>query len=87
MGYPSAPDHAGKRLIFDLLDVEGEIPLRLTENFMMQPTSAVSGLVFAHPEARYFSVGQINDEQLADYAQRTGRSADELRRLLPNQVR
>lgn len=87
VGYPSAPDHAGKRLIFDLLDVEGEIPLRLTENFMMQPTSAVSGLVFAHPEARYFSVGQINDDQLADYAQRTGRSADELRRLLPNQVR
>ncbi|WP_294598000.1 methionine synthase [uncultured Rikenella sp.] len=87
IGYPSAPDHAEKRLIFDLLDVEGEIPLHLTENFMMQPTSAVSGFILAHPDARYFQVERVDDEQLADYARRSGRSVATLRRLMPNQVR
>lgn len=86
MGYPSAPDHSGKRLIFNLLDVESEIPLRLTENYMMEPTAAVSGIVFAHPEADYFHIGVIDNEQLADYARRSGQQADDLRRVMPNNV-
>ena len=85
-GYPSMPDHSVKRLIFDLLEVESSIPLRLTENFMMEPTAAVSGIVLAHPEARYFSVGPIDDEQLTDYAVRSGRSVEELRRFMPENV-
>lgn len=86
VGYPSAPDHAGKRLIFDLLDVESEIPLHLTENFMMEPTAAVSGIVFAHPAADYFHVGVVDDRQLSDYAQRAGRTVEDLRRMMPNNV-
>lgn len=86
MGYPSAPDHSGKRLIFDLLDVESEIPLRLTENFMMEPTAAVSGIVFAHPAADYFHIGTVDNEQLADYARRSGRTVADLRRMMPNNV-
>ena len=86
VGYPSAPDHAGKRLIFDLLDVESEIPLRLTENFMMEPTAAVSGIVFAHPAADYFHIGVVDNEQLADYARRAGRTVEDLRRMMPNNV-
>lgn len=86
MGYPSAPDHSGKRLIFNLLDVESEIPLRLTENYMMEPTAAVSGIVFAHPEADYFHIGVIDNEQLADYARRSGQRAEDLRRVMPNNV-
>ncbi|WP_298063408.1 methionine synthase [uncultured Rikenella sp.] len=86
VGYPSAPDHSGKRLIFDLLEVEAEIPLRLTENLMMEPTSAVSGIVFAHPAAAYFHVGVVDNEQLADYARRSGRTEADLRRMMPNNV-
>lgn len=86
VGYPSAPDHAGKRLIFDLLDVESEIPLRLTENFMMEPTAAVSGIVFAHPAAHYFHIGVVDNEQLADYARRAGRTIEDLRRMMPNNI-
>lgn len=86
VGYPSAPDHAGKRLIFDLLDVESEIPLHLTENYMMEPTAAVSGIVFAHPSADYFHIGTIDNEQLADFARRAGQPVAELRRMMPNNV-
>ncbi|MDE5944654.1 MAG: methionine synthase [Rikenella sp.] len=85
-GYPVAPDHGGKRLIFDLLDVESAVPLRLTENYMIEPAAAVAGVVLAHPEAHYFRVGVVDDEQLADYARRTHRPSDELRRMMPNNV-
>ncbi len=85
-GYPVAPDHAPKRLIFDLLEVETSVPLRLTENCMIQPAAAVAGLVLAHPEARYFRVGVVDDEQLADYARRSGQPVEQLRRTMPNNV-
>lgn len=85
-GYPVAPDHSGKRLVFDLLGVEGSVPLRLTESFMIEPAAAVAGLVLAHPEAHYFRVGVADDEQLADYARRSGQSVDALRRMMPNNV-
>ena len=86
-GYPSAPDHRPKRAVFDLLRVEESIPLRLTESFMIEPVSAMSGIVFAHPAAEYFSVGLVDDRQLADYASRTGTDAATLRAMMPNNVK
>jgi 5-methyltetrahydrofolate--homocysteine methyltransferase len=69
-GYPAQPDHTEKRLLFDLLSAEKNAHVRLTENFAMHPASAVSGLYFAHPEAKYFGVGQIARDQVEDYARR-----------------
>lgn len=86
IGYPSAPDHTSKRMIFNLLGVSDEIPLTLTDNYMMLPTAAVSGVVFAHPDADYFNIGIITDEQLRDYSHRSGVSIDDLKRLMPNNI-
>ena len=84
-GYPACPDHTEKHKLWKLLDVESSIGLRLTESYAMVPTAAVSGFYFAHPDARYFSVGKIDRDQLASYAQRKGMSIDEAERwLAPN---
>lgn len=85
-GYPTAPEHSPKRVLFDLLQVEESIPLRLTENYMMQPTAAVSGVIFAHPDARYFNVGVVAEDQLSEYAQRSRIDIDRLKVLMPNNV-
>jgi len=69
-GYPACPDHTEKGLLWDLLDVENRIGMTLTESFAMLPTAAVSGFYFAHPEARYFGLGKISEDQVKDYAQR-----------------
>jgi len=71
-GYPSQPDHREKQQMWDLLEVDklSEGKMILTESFMMLPGASVSALVFAHPEAKYFSVGQVNMDQVADYAKR-----------------
>jgi len=69
-GYPAQPDHTEKRLLFDLLSAEQNAHVVLTENFAMHPASAVSGLYFAHPEAKYFGVGMIARDQVEDYARR-----------------
>jgi 5-methyltetrahydrofolate--homocysteine methyltransferase len=69
-GYPAQPDHTEKRLLFDLLGAEKNAHVTLTENFAMHPASAVSGLYFAHPEAKYFGVGMIARDQVEDYARR-----------------
>ncbi len=66
-GYPACPDHTEKRLLFDLLEVEKNAGIHLTESFAMYPASSVSGLYFAHPEAKYFSVGKIERDQVIDY--------------------
>ncbi|NHZ85231.1 MAG: methionine synthase, partial [Planctomycetia bacterium] len=66
-GYPACPDHSEKQKIWDLLDVEKHIGISLTESYAMNPAASVSGWYFAHPEARYFSVGKITNEQVADY--------------------
>jgi 5-methyltetrahydrofolate--homocysteine methyltransferase len=66
-GYPACPDHTQKRILFDLLGVEERVGIRLTENFAMDPPSAVSGFYFAHPEAKYFAVGPIGRDQVWDY--------------------
>jgi 5-methyltetrahydrofolate--homocysteine methyltransferase len=83
-GYPACPDHSAKAPLFDLLRAP-DIGMSLTENYAMLPAAAVSGFYFAHPEATYFAVGRIGDDQLADYAQRAGMPLDEARRrLAPN---
>ena len=84
-GYPACPDHTEKGTIWRLLDVEAKTGIRITESFAMWPGSSVSGLYFAHPEARYFSLGKIDREQVADYAERKGMSVAETERwLAPN---
>jgi 5-methyltetrahydrofolate--homocysteine methyltransferase len=70
-GYPACPDHSEKRKLFDLLRAE-ELGLELTESFAMLPAASVSGLLLAHPQARYFSVGRIGRDQVEDYAARKG---------------
>jgi 5-methyltetrahydrofolate--homocysteine methyltransferase len=83
-GYPACPDHTEKRKLFDLLGAE-PVGLGLTESFAMTPAAAVSGMYFAHPQAKYFAVGRIGRDQLAEYAGRKGLQVAELERWLsPN---
>ena len=60
-----------------MLDVERKFGMKLTESYMMQPGASVCGMYFAHPKAMYFSIGKIGDDQLADYAKRSGRTPGE----------
>jgi 5-methyltetrahydrofolate--homocysteine methyltransferase len=84
-GYPSQPDHTEKRILFELLHAEANAGIHLTESFAMQPAASVSGLYFAHPQARYFAVDRITREQVADYARRKGVAVAEIERwLAPN---
>ncbi|WP_449240183.1 methionine synthase [Botrimarina hoheduenensis] len=84
-GYPAQPDHTEKRTLFDLLGVEKAINIRLTESYAMHPAASVSGLYFAHPEARYFAVDRLSREQVEDYARRKGMPLAEVERWLsPN---
>jgi 5-methyltetrahydrofolate--homocysteine methyltransferase len=83
-GYPASPDHSQKRSLFELLDA-GRLGMDLTESFAMTPAASVSGLLFAHPSARYFTVGRIGRDQTEDYAARRGLSLAEVERWLrPN---
>ncbi len=81
-GYPCQPDHSEKETLFELLDAEAAIGVRLTESYAMWPGSSVSGLYFAHPEAKYFGVGKIQRDQLEAYAKRKDWSIDEAEQLL-----
>jgi len=84
-GYPSCPDHTEKRTLFQLLDAPRLAGMRLTESCAMQPAASVSGWYFAHPEARYFGLGRIGRDQVADYARRKGMAVTEVERwLAPN---
>jgi 5-methyltetrahydrofolate--homocysteine methyltransferase len=84
-GYPACPDHTEKRILFDLLSAEQATGIELTENFAMFPAASVSGLYFAHPDARYFSVDRISRDQVQDYARRKGMNLAEIERWLsPN---
>ena len=69
-GYPASPDHTEKQNLFDLLDAKKHTGIQLTETFAMFPAASVSGLYFSHPQAKYFSVGKINRDQVQDYARR-----------------
>jgi 5-methyltetrahydrofolate--homocysteine methyltransferase len=81
-GYPACPDHTEKGPLWRLLDVETNTGMRITESFAMWPGSSVSGLYFAHPESRYFSLGKIDRDQVADYSERKGMSVPEVERWL-----
>ncbi len=81
-GYPACPDHTEKGPLWRLLDVEANTGMRITESFAMWPGSSVSGLYFAHPESRYFSLGKIDRDQVADYAARKAMSVAEVERWL-----
>ena len=84
-GYPACPDHTEKDRLWELLDVEKRIDLRLTESRAMYPTAAVSGWYFGHPDSRYFGLGRIYRDQVEDYAARKGMTVAEVERWLsPN---
>jgi len=69
-GYPACPEHTEKQTLFNLLDAEKQIGMKLTENFAMSPAASVCGFYFSHPESRYFGLGKIDKDQVEDYAQR-----------------
>jgi 5-methyltetrahydrofolate--homocysteine methyltransferase len=84
-GYPTCPDHTEKKELWKLLDVERTTGIRLTESYAMYPGAAVSGLYFAHPQARYFAVDFITRDQVENYAARKGMPVKEVERWLsPN---
>ena len=81
-GYPACPDHSEKETLFQLLDAPQHIGAELTESYAMWPAATVSGWYFAHPQAKYFGVGKVGRDQLADYAARKGTTPDEAARWL-----
>jgi 5-methyltetrahydrofolate--homocysteine methyltransferase len=84
LGYPASPDHSEKRDLFELLGTDA-IGVGLTESYAMTPAAAVSGLIFAHPQSRYFTVGRLGRDQIEDYAARRGLPVAEIERWLrPN---
>ncbi|GAA0190083.1 hypothetical protein GCM10009122_51260 [Fulvivirga kasyanovii] len=84
-GYPACPDHTEKPLLFDLLQVEKNTAISLTDSYAMYPAAAVSGFYFSHPESKYFGLGKIEKDQVEDYAQRKGMSTEQIEKWLgPN---
>ena len=84
-GYPACPDHTEKGDLFKLLDATENTGLSLTESFAMSPTAAVSGYYLSHPDAKYFGIGRIAKDQVADYAERKGMDVETAERwLAPN---
>ena len=84
-GYPACPDHTEKRLLFDLLEVEKKTGIELTESYAMYPASSVSGFYFSHPESKYFGLGKIGKDQVADYAKRKDMDLEKMEKwLAPN---
>jgi 5-methyltetrahydrofolate--homocysteine methyltransferase len=84
-GYPACPDHTEKRTLFDLLQAEKNADVHLTESYAMTPGASVSGLYFAHPQSRYFTVDRVTRDQVQDYAKRKGKPLREIERwLAPN---
>jgi 5-methyltetrahydrofolate--homocysteine methyltransferase len=81
-GYPSLPEHSEKQVLWDFLKVEENIGATLTESYAMYPAASVSGLFLAHPDAIYFSIDKIKEDQVIDYANRKGISEKEAQRLL-----
>jgi 5-methyltetrahydrofolate--homocysteine methyltransferase len=85
-GYPACPDHTEKGELFSVLDATEAIGLHLTENYAMVPTAAVSGYYFAHPEARYYGIGRIDRDQVADYAARKRMGVETVERWLASNL-
>ncbi len=84
-GYPACPDHSEKKVLFELLEAE-KYGIHLTETCSMVPAASVSGLIFAHPESRYFFVGKIGRDQVKDYARRKNLSIKEVESLLASNL-
>lgn len=81
-GYSACPDHSLKKDVFELVDAPAQIGVSLTSSYAIQPTTSLCGLLIAHPEARYFSIGHIGEDQLLDYCAKRGISLEEGKRLL-----
>ena len=81
-GYPACPDHTEKQTLFDLLDVERNCGISLTESYAMYPAASVSGFYFSHPDSRYFGLGKIGKDQVEDYAARKGMDVADIERWL-----
>jgi 5-methyltetrahydrofolate--homocysteine methyltransferase len=84
-GYPACPDHTEKGALFELLQCEGA-GMRLTESYAMHPASSVSGFYFSHPQSRYFAVGKIGRDQVADYARRKAMPVEDVERWLASNL-
>ena len=84
-GYPSCPDHSEKVRLFDLLNANS-LGLSLTETFAVYPAASVCGLYFGHPEAKYFNVGKIDQDQIKSYAERKGMTVQAIERLLASNI-
>ena len=82
-GYPACPDHSEKATLFRLLDATAHTGAELTENYAMHPAATIAGWYFAHPQARYFGVGRIGEDQLAAWRQRKGITPEEALRVIP----
>jgi 5-methyltetrahydrofolate--homocysteine methyltransferase len=85
-GYATCPDHSLKRIVFDLLEAEDKLNVRLTDHYSIQPSTSICGLFIYHPDAHYFPVGRIGEDQLADYCQRRGISVEEGEQLLSKYI-
>jgi 5-methyltetrahydrofolate--homocysteine methyltransferase len=81
-GYPACPEHTEKRTLWELLNVEGNTGIKLTESCAMWPAAAVSGWYFSHPESKYFTIGQISKDQVEDYAERKGMTVEQAEKWL-----
>jgi 5-methyltetrahydrofolate--homocysteine methyltransferase len=81
-GYPACPDHLEKNTIWHLLQPDQSIGVHLTESLAMTPTASVCGYYFSHPEAHYFGITKINEDQLNDFAQRKNITVTEAKRWL-----
>jgi 5-methyltetrahydrofolate--homocysteine methyltransferase len=81
-GYPSLPDHTEKHILFDLMQVERQIGMTLTENYMMLPPASVCGFIFSHPASHYFAINRITRDQVEDYARRKGMKLKEAEKWL-----
>ena len=85
-GYATCPDHSLKRIVIDRLDAERQLGITLTDHYSIQPSTSICGLFICHPEARYFPVGRIDRDQLADYCRRRGITIAEGEQLLSKYI-
>ncbi|MEO8327850.1 MAG: vitamin B12 dependent-methionine synthase activation domain-containing protein, partial [Nitrospirota bacterium] len=85
-GYPACPDHTEKQQLFEWLQVEKTVGIQLTESYAMYPTASVSGFYFAHPQAKFFSVGKLKKDQIEDYGKRKGMEVSEVERWLSSNL-
>jgi 5-methyltetrahydrofolate--homocysteine methyltransferase len=81
-GYPSLPDHSEKHILFDLMQVERQIGMSLTESYMMVPPASVCGFIFSHPASHYFAINRVTRDQVEDYARRKGMKLKEAEKWL-----